>query len=579
MALRFLCRFAAQIFLMAKKNTPQPKSASAKPTAQPKGASKVSLAQMGWIPAAIGFLVFCAGLSNEMLGVDDHNATVNNPAVTGGDLFGTFNLGMYAPLTWIGYSLAYALGKESSLWYHLMSALVHAFNCYLVFRLVRRLDTAQMVALCVAAIFAIHPIQVESVAWIAGFSTPLYAMFYLLACLRYLNYTENPSKTSQYGLALLFFVLACLSKSAAVTLPLVLVLLDYWRKPALPDTRKWLGYAPFFLVAAGFGALTVYSREQAVIQSLVLSPPLSALERLWVIAYTPVLYWYKILLPFKLNIYYSFEKVDGQFPWPYWVAPFVLVGVLFAAWRARQSAPWAWWGLLFYFANLSVMLPFKSMGTFELCADHYNYLAIVGLAFLLVKGWGEVRRQFPDLTGLLALVAGAWGILLLGLCLRQIRIWKDTVTVVTHAIDNGCIQNGLMYSARGQAYGKLGKAALALKDFDAALKINPDIYEAYRYRGSLFGMAKQYENSVADLSKYLEKYPNESEQYYNRGLSLVSLNRMSEAIADFSKTISLNPNFARAYRARGNSYRQIGEIEKGDADLREWEKRKNDPQQ
>lgn len=558
---------------MAKKSAPRTKPAVSKPAAPAASTPLIPDRWLPWIPVIIGALVFSTGLTNQLLGVDDHTATVDNPAVRDLNLFGSFNLGMYAPLTWAVYGVAYLLGKDSPFWYHLFSLIVHAVNIYLVFQLMLRLKTGKNTALAVALLFAIHPIQVESVAWIAGFSTPLFSMFCLMACLQYLDYSERPGEMRAYWLALLLFVAACLAKSAAVTLPLTFVVLDLWRRPALSRARQWIGYAPFFLIALGFGLLTIYSREQSTMVMEIPGSRFSLPERLLVLFYTPVWYWYKLLWPLKLNIYYSFDKINGQFPWMYYAAPPVVAGALFAAWRYRQTAPWLWFGLLFFFANVSVMLPFTSQGTFEFCADHYNYLAMIGIGFILVQGWTALQTKWPGMAGWVRVAGFAWIVFLGALCLRQIRIWKDTNTVVTNAIDNGFYQNGLMYAARGKELGSKGKIKEAILDFDKSLEINPSLYESYKYRGSLYGVIKRYDKSAADLSVYLKQYPNDAEQYYNRGLSLLNLNRAPEAIADFSKTLELSPGFTRAYRARSNAYNAIGDAAKAEADLAEYEKR------
>lgn len=572
---------------MAKKVT-RPSKPSAKSTTAPAPGTPPTW--LVWIPPILAFVLFSTGLRNELLGIDDHTATVDNPAVTGAtSIFGHFNLGMYAPITWLGYAIAYFMGKDNPFPYHLFSLLLHVFNVWLVHRLVQRISGRPRglgAAFWVALLFAIHPVQVESVAWIAGLSTPLYALFFLLACLWYLDYAEGRGdKRRAYGLALLAFVLACLSKSAAVTLPLVLVLLDWWAKRPLLDGRRLLGYAPFFIVAAFFGALTIYSRLQSGMNMDPNATNFSVLDRLLILAYTPVFYWYNILIPLKLNIYYSFHKINGQFPWQYWVAPVVLLGTLFLAWRYRQNASFVWFGLLFFFANLSVMLPFRSMGTFDLCADHYNYLAIIGILFLLVQGVQALIERFPNYAGALRGVSALWLIALAFLCISQIRVWKNTITVVTHAIDNGYHQNGRLYLARANAYGKLlgdkdrekAKAAMiaSIKDYTKALEINPELWEAYKYRGGLYGMGKDYQSSVEDLSKYLEKYPDDVEQQYNRGLSLLNLGHQAESIKAFDHTLRLNPNFLRAYRARSNAYAALGDSTRANADLREFEQRQS----
>ncbi len=559
---------------MAKNPKAKPKAAATK-TAKNDAASAGDW--QPWVLAAIAFILFCTGLSNEMLGIDDHMATVDNPAVKNMDLT-VFNLGMYAPVTWLGYGLAYTLGGAKPFWYHLMSALVHAVNVWLAYRLLQRLEVRNNLAFAVTLLFAIHPIQVESVAWIAGFSTPLFSMFCLLSALFYLRHSDRENGSSQhYALSLGLFIAACLAKSTAVMLPLLLLVFDvYWKKPALISRKRWLGYAPYFIIALGFGLFTFYTRAAAGVEVGEQTNAFSALERVLLVCYTPLLYWSKILLPINLSVYYSFDKVNGHLPWPYYAAPVLLAGVAFAAWRYRQAAPYLRKGLLFYAANILFTLPFYSVGSFELCADHYNYLAVIGVFYLLVSGWQAAQQASPSFSGGIQWLGRIWVIALVLFSLFQIQLWKDTISIVSNAIEKGYHQHGKMYQARAIAYANDRKdLAPAMRDFDKALEINPQLADSYKFRGGLYGVTRQYEKSVADLTRYLELNPKDSEQYYNRGLSLLNLNRIQEAIADFTKTLEANPDFARAYRARGNAYISIGETAKGNADLAEWEKRKD----
>lgn len=558
--------------IMAKRQI----RAQRKPTAQPAKKPLQDQRWVIWVPVIVAVLLYLTGLKNEMLGVDDHTATVDNPAVRDGKLFTHFNLGMYAPMTWMGYALAHALGGNNPVWYHLLSLLVHAANTWLVCRLLLRLTGGQMpAAVAVAFIFAAHPIQVESVAWIAGFSTPLYALFYLLACHRFLDFRERPGEWKAYGLALLFFVLASLAKSAAVTLPLTLAVLDMWRSNAPTWRRRLLEYAPFGVVALGFGLLTIYSREQAMLHTPVLTDPINGWERLLVLCYTPLFYWWKMLLPLQLNIYYSFDKVDTQFPWTYYAAPFALAAAFLVMWHYRRQASWAWQGVLWYFSAIMVMLPWKSLGSFEMRADHYNYLALIGFAWVVVKGWSALQQQLSN-TWKISLppsLLGVWMLALAALSLLQIRTWKDTITVITHAIDNGYTQNGLLYAGRAKAWGSRGKLQEALADFDKALETNPQLTEVYKYRGALLGFAQRFEASLRDLNIYIEKHPDEAEAWYNRALTLVNLDRFEEALRDLNRTLELDSNFTRAYRARGNVRQQLGDQAGSAADLAEYERR------
>ncbi len=528
-----------------------------------------------WVLAGAAFLLFSTGFSNELLGIDDHMATVDNPAVKNLD-FTVFNLGMYAPLTWLGYAISYHLGGDHPFLYHLLSALAHAGCTWLLYRLFLRLEVVGWAAFAAAFLFAIHPVQVESVAWIAGFSTPLFTLFCLLSANFYLQHAgAEGGSVRHYGWSLGLFAAACLAKSTAVMLPLLLLALDqYWKTPRLEPRRRWLGYAPFFALALGFGLFTFYTRAAAGVEVGAGANDFSLWERAVLVCYTPVLYWAKLLLPLKLSIYYSFDKVNGQLPWVYFLGPAVLAAVAWAAWKWRSEAPYVRQGLLFYGANILFTLPFYSVGTFELCADHYNYLAAAGFFYALVMLWDAARSRFAPWAGALQTVGIAWVLLLLLLSALQIRRWKDTVTIVSHAIENGYHQNGRLYQARAIAYANDKKNfKAAMSDFDKAIEINPQLLDAYKYRGGLLGMAKQYDRSLSDLNKYLELKPDDHEILYNRALTLVNLNRVPEALPDLDRALELNPDFERAYRARGNVRLQLGDTAGSQADFQEYERR------
>ncbi|MBN8678367.1 MAG: tetratricopeptide repeat protein [Chitinophagales bacterium] len=548
---------------MAKKSTSGPKKEN---TQQADNTEK----WLPWVLAALGFVLYSTGFSNEMVGMDDHTATVDNPAVKDFLIFNGFNLGMYAPLTWIGYQIAYILGKESPNWYHMLSALVHFANVLLVFRLFRKLDFNLAVSAVVALFFAIHPLQVEAVAWIAGFSTPLFSMFSLLAMNYYLKHTseEGSGWGKNYWLAVTMFLLACLAKSAAVTLPLTLLVLDLWKKRGF-NTKIILEKAPFFAISLAFGALTLYSRQYA--GQLNQPADFTLLDRGLMACHTVLFYWKKLLFPTGLSIWYPFEKVNGAWSWDYYAAPAILAALLFGAWKSRAVMPLLWIGALFYLSNIILALPWSTFGTFELRSDRYNYLAGLGIFVMLASLPDFLKEKRPSWTG------AAWAVLL-GLAFvwlvtsaLRIRDWKNTTTLIDKAIAATGDNFGKAYYWRGMAYGKATDAQKAIQDFTKAIQRNPQLYEAYKFRGNIFGMLKNYEASINDLNVFLEHYPNEVPELYNRGLSYANLDRNQEAIADFNKAIELDTTFARVYRARGNCYLRLGETEKGNADLAKWE--------
>lgn len=524
-----------------------------------------------WLPVIIAVIVFGIGLTNLMTGIDDHAATTENPAVKDFSLqglFTNFNLGMYAPLTWLGYAIGYAFGGpkgENPVVYHLLSLLVHAYSTWLVVRLLMRMNGQRTVAVAVGILFAAHPIQVESVAWIAGFSTPLYAMFSLLACHAWLDYAHEEKGANYYLWALGAFLLACLSKSAAVTLPLMLLVLDLWKRPRLSQKQLIIGYIPLFLISIFFGLLTIYSRMEAQLVVGQSDIHYTLVERLMLVTYTPVFYWIKMLLPLKLNIYYSFDKVNGGLPVYYYIAPVILAVTGWLAWRYRHTAPYIYIGILFFFANILVTLPFAPMGQFELRADHYNYLACIGIFYLLVQGALHLAQQarFSWLT-----TAGAlWITACIVLGMMQVRIWKDMITVVSNAIDNGYYQRGMMHFARGVENGDLKRPQEAIKDFTKALELKPDLKDAYKFRGSLYAQANQIDLAVKDLETYLSYDSTDVVTWNNMAMIYMRQNQLGKSLNAFTRTIELKPDAAISYQNRARIYQMMGNVEKANQDI------------
>ncbi|MCB0524996.1 MAG: tetratricopeptide repeat protein [Lewinellaceae bacterium] len=526
-----------------------------------------------WLPlilAGLSFLLFSMGFRNEMLSMDDHAATVNNPAVTDLDLFQGYNLGMFAPITWMGYAMAYMLGEDGSFWYHLFSALVHAVNVWLVFHLFRKLGSSVIISGFVAFFFAVHPLQVESVAWIAGFSTPLFSAFCLLSMTFYLDYVSEGKYGRNYIMALLFFLLACLSKSAAVTLPLTLLVIDLWVKR--DRTKQMLvDKVPFLALSLAFGLLTLVTRQHA--GQLDQPADFSMLDRVLMACHTVLFYWKKLIMPTGLSIWYPFEKVDGSWDWSYYAAPFVLSGILILAWRFRSAWPLLWIGILFYLSNIVLALPWSTFGTFELRSDRYNYLACLGVFAFLTALPGYIKQYKESwVTGFWAALVGL-GALWLFSAGSRLQDWKNTITLIDSALETTGDNFGKAYLWRGTILADDGKGDPALEDFNKALSINPLLYDAYKYRGNIMGVRKQYEQSIVDLSKYIEHFPDAAPEIYNRGLSYVNLGNDSAALADFNRCLEIDPDFYRAYRARGNTLLNMGETEKGNADLQEYDRR------
>ena len=532
-----------------------------------------------WYPfalALLAFFVYAFGFNNPMVAMDDHTATVNNPAVKDFSLFGNFNLGMYAPITWMFYAVVHKLngGTDKAVLYHVMSALVHAFNVYLVYRLFRKWDAPVLMSALVALFFCIHPLQTEAVSWIAGFSTPLFALFTFIALLHWTDHVKSGSHWGRhYWWALGAFIVACLAKSAAVMLPLTLLVLDiWWKRPVFKHiTEKIL----FFAASAGFGILTLVSRVHEG-QITEIESIYSPFERFFMACHSILFYWTKLLYPIPLSIWYPFEKTaNGSLSTEYFVAPVILAALLGLAFWKRHAWPLLWCGVLFYLANIVLALPFSTMGTFELRSDRYNYIAMLGIMAVIAYLPVWVQQKWPAFTNMVYGTIAVLCIFWTGITIQRIGDWKDTLILLNKSMNAYGDNFGKAYYWRGMEIGDRVKSQKdvqrAIEDFTKALEINPELKECHKYRGVFYGMTKQYDKSVADLTEYLKTKPTDAEYRFNRGLSYLNLNRPADAVADMDQTLKDNPTFFQAYLTRSNAYNMLGDSLRAQADLKKYE--------
>jgi tetratricopeptide (TPR) repeat protein len=183
----------------------------------------------------------------------------------------------------------------------------------------------------------------------------------------------------------------------------------------------------------------------------------------------------------------------------------------------------------------------------------------------LVCGWQALVAN-PKL-GWLKNVGYIWMVACVILCLMQVRVWKDTVTVISNAINNGYYQKGMMYFARGVEYGDLGKPQDAIRDFTSALALDPDMRDAYKFRGSLYAQAGQIDLAVADLEKYLKYDPSDVVTWNNMAMIYMRQNKLPQAMEAFNKTIELKPDAAISYQNRAKIYEMMGDPARSAADL------------
>ncbi len=559
---------------MAKKKKIPPQQFE--PSQHPEPAvAGLSFFERPWLPelvlAAATIIVFGASVSNGFVFFDDDKAILYNRALQNPS-FSTFfsgqNLGMYAPFTWLAYWFGSMISGKEAWGYHVLSLVLHALNVVLVFTFLRRLTGLHWAAFFAALLFAVHPMQVEAVSWAAALSTVLFSTFYLLSLLAYLRWRQPESPNPQIsestekghsptplwlGLSVAAFVAACLSKSAAVTLPLVLIAVDYYLNNN--QLRKfWLSKIPFFVAALAFGLYTFSTRAQEGHDIEATSAAFSALDRFWMVCQTILFYPVKLLLPLGYSVSYPFVKMGGTWDWTYYAAPLVLVGLAFLVWKKGRNQPDVLLGLALYILPLSVMLPFRTVGSFELRSDRYVYLSCVGLFFLAAV---FLEKTKPTLrNGILAAAVVVFGFF----AFQQTEVWKDGVALFKNCTEK-TPESSLCQC--NLAYNQLISLDFqgAIYHYSEALKYDPTTIEAYNGRGQAYFQLKQIPQALDDFTNAIEAGIVTPKLFLNRGKCLVMLSRPAEAIPDLSRSIELEPKSAETYYFRAVAFEKTGDSE------------------
>jgi tetratricopeptide (TPR) repeat protein len=538
--------------------------------------------------AAAAAVVYVRTLGNGFVNLDDGQYLVENPYIQQGLTsamlhwaFSSFYAANWHPLTWISHALDVQLFGMTAAGHHAVSVGIHAANAVLVLLLLWRATGARWRSFLVAALFAVHPVNVECVAWAAERKSVLCTFLLLLTIAAYGRYARKPS-FARYGLVFALFAATLMAKPMAVTLPFALLLLDVWPLgrvagiPAeralgdarnkdradtfsrLPITRLALEKLPLLMLSAASSMITLAAQRSGQAVALLTEVPLGARIANACCAY--VLYLWHALWPIELAVYYPSASRSSLFVA---FSSVVLAGISYWVWRARRTNPYLIVGWCWYLGTLVPVIGLVQVGR-QAMADRYAYIPLLGILVMVVwrfgeisqAGWGEGREttEMRD-TGVSLWYAAAAVILIAfaALAVRQTGYWKDSLTLWAHTLavtrDNPTAEDNyaiaLMYAGRGDE---------ALTHFRNAIRIQPQEPKAHLAVGALLVKRGDMAGAIAEYSTALSLTRDPADlraTYESLGVIYRQMGDYAASADNFRKLAKLDPNDTSAMVALG----------------------------
>jgi tetratricopeptide (TPR) repeat protein len=519
---------------------------------------------------AAALAVFWRALDCDFVNYDDPAYVTSNPDVQHGLTWPGFLWALrsgagsnWHPLTWLSHMADVSLYGMNARGHHLTSLLLHAANAALLFLVLTNLTGAVGRSALVAALFALHPLRVESVVWISERKDVLSTLFWMLAVWAYACYAKRPKPSGgrgalAYALALLFFALGLMAKPMLVTLPFVLLLLDYWPLRRLQAGKLpglLLEKTPFFLLAVVSSAVTFVVQQRGGAVSAMAALPLG--PRVGNVFISYVRYLGKTFWPVDLSVLYPHPR-----HWPVAeVGGAIILLTLISAWVVWRGArqPYLMVGWLWFLGMLVPVIGLVQVGI-QSMADRYTYVPVVGVLIMVI--WGAYDWLGNSAPG--RWVFGVGGALAVAACAlltpRQIGYWTNSETLFAHAAAV-TEDNYLAYNNIGFYLSNKGENAKAMPYYQSSLRINPNYEEAHNNLGfALVAMGRQQE-AIAEYIKALSLKPELTEAHNNLGNALAAVGRTDESIHEYLVALQENPRHAQAHNNYGIALATHGKLD------------------
>jgi len=527
------------------------------------------LAGFGWITGLDQMLV----IDNTMI----YNLNPNNIL----EMFLSTTAGRYQPLTFLSYTLDISLAPASVIpTMHIVNLILHLLNILLFFRIMQLLTKKQLIIFTAALLFAIHPMNVETIAWISSRSQLLCAFFFLSGLLSYIHYTRHNTSKGLYFLCTVFFIMALFSNPVAVIFPIVLLLIDYLQNRKLKDALN--GKIFFFVLSIIFVIITVLT--YAVPEVKVASP--GTFESIVLAGYSIILVFSKFLIPVGIAAYHPFPEQIMM--WPVVLASLAMIFFIAVFWFCRKEKT-AISGLLFFLAGILAAFLLRPGGHYlysenEIYLPYMGLYGLAGVAFYRLYGLLQRKKL---LLIVVILLLSAWMLWLGKTGTERLadwhnsgRTWSRVIAMYPddhyayflrgdHWAMNGdfdkakfdysqCIRkNDRAYQAfnnLGLIYLEEKAPMLALDEFNRSIEINSSFYKAYLNKGLTYMRIGRNDLAMENMNLAIGLNPDEPLAYYNRGLIYERTDAFEKATAEYSKAIRLDPYRFIFYKSRGKTY-------------------------
>jgi tetratricopeptide (TPR) repeat protein len=544
---------------------PAPKASAGVPGKPPLQLWFAHPAFISLLLAAATAIAFYPLIHNQFVSYDDPDYVTENPHVKAGLTsagvawaFATAHAGNWHPLTWLSHMLDVQLFRLNPAAHHLINALFHIANSVLLFFLLWRLTGALWRSAFVAALFALHPLHVESVAWISERKDLLSGLFFMLALLAYSGYAQETRRGNRlrfYMLSLVLFALGLMSKPMLVTLPFVLLLLDFWPLGRLRTVKLPALLAekiPFFALSAASCLVTLFVQREAEQPLSVL--PMTARLGNTLVSY--VRYIGKMFWPFNLATPYPHP---GRWPaGDVILAALLLCALSLAALAAWRRFPFVLVGWLWFLGMLVPVIGLVQVGE-QSMADRYTYLPLIGLfiALVWVAAEARIRLHMPP-----AVVAFAACLLLVLCALRardQVSYWQGSDRLFSHAI-RVSKANFIAYYNLGTYLDHAGRTDEALTNYMRALEIQPHYQDPLNNIGCILAERKQFAESVPYFEAALRYKSDYTDARANLANSLRKIGRYKDAIPEYRTVVEKRPSDTSALNGLGNALASQGQF-------------------